>query len=780
MIGPQAKVWHDLGLAIVPVGEDKQPLIAWKEWQTRPQTEEEFTNAVSKSEESGRYAVICGTKLTNGLYFGVFDLDVKNVSEEAMIKGKEFEDALQKATMMELTPSNGVHFIYYSQAPVKTDNKAHDFCGVEVLGESKLCVMAPSKNYSRLNESGIYTVPSLNLGYDQTLEAIGFEHHQLVDFIDVDRLLNGVGVGERDDAAIKLASYFRKKKLSRGNTLQKLLEWDKKNVEPLGIAVLQQKVESAYKQPQAYNYKFEGEQPETFNPVTFAKVLLSNHQIRTMRDNEEVYVFDEQTGIYKSTGKTIIKEDMAKTLDDETRQRYYQDVLFYIQATTYIDRPHNPFGSVAVQNGILDVRTRELTPFNPEYFITSCLPVKYDKAQDCPRIKKFLSEVVGEEQTTLIQELFGYCLFKAMPQHKAFMLIGDGANGKSKLLGLLKVFLGSENVSNASLQALCFNRFSAAQLYGKLANICADLPSNALTQTGTFKMLTGEDTINAEEKFKQPFSFKNYAKMVFSTNRVPETLDDTPAFFRRWVLVACNNVFIGDKRNPNILEEITTPEELTGLLNYALDGLERLLKNGHFTTPENIDSLRTEYIRKSNSAKAYIEEKLMYVNDSTVFTVKKELYRKYVAYCTLERLLPMQQRQLTIAMQQYMPLAKEKQIRVETKPTWVWQFVREREEQETLPTETPPENIAVTGVTSSQPKHRNDVISGVCHNEVVGNKNKHGVTDVTPIEKFCGECIFWLVPGSCIDDHPELIFKTNTRATTCAKFRPKGEVSYED
>jgi putative DNA primase/helicase len=209
-----------------------------------------------------------------------------------------------------------------------------------------------------------------------------------------------------------------------------------------------------------------------------------------------------------------------------------------------------------------------------------------------------------------------------------------------------------------------------------MANISADLPSKKLWQTGTLKMLTGNDTVTAEEKFKQPFSFKNPAKLFFSTNKIPETTDDTPAFFRRWVLIVCNNVFVGEKCNPHIIEEITTKEEMSGLLNWSLEGLDRLLKNGRFSTTENLEDIRNEYIRKSNSAKAYIEENLVYENDPAAIIPANELYSNYVIYCQKQELPSMPKRSFTQNMEQWLPQAKNTTARINNKVIRVWQFVK--------------------------------------------------------------------------------------------------------
>jgi len=647
-----AKGYYDLGANVV-VGvfveekgeESKKPLVKWEQWQTRRQTPEEFESL--PFSQAHWIGLICGQKLNNGLYLGAVDIDRKKVTEDAVERGKELSSNLP-ITQREKTRNYGEHLIYYCQKQPQAINNPnlHEWCGAEILGEHRLCIVYPSIRYQKVNDNTPTTVEDLNATFDSCLRKIGYREQQATTETD-----NNVVASDRIRPCI--IAMMNKKHLAHHEKLALVVDhfyakWSREQIEDLFRQHGSWEPEPIhhYDEEKTHNMiksVFEKKPPykpfkcstirlelhdclpncthprigrsrprnvEEFNPVAFAKQLMHEHIFRTMRDNEEVYVYDELRGIYKPIGESVIKEEMVKQLDEETRQRYFGDVLFYIQGATYLDRPHNPFQNIAVDNGLLDVRTHELSAYTPEHFILSALPVAYKKDQDCPKIKKFLNEVVGETQVPLVQEAIGYTLYKAMPIHKSLMLIGDGANGKSTLLELLKRFLGSENVSNASLQALCFNRFSIAQLYGKMANICADLPSTALTQTGTFKMLTGSDTINAEEKFKQPFSFKNHAKLWFSTNKVPETTDDTTAFFRRWLLIVCNNVFTGDKCNPNILEEISTAEELSGLLNFALEGLDRLLKQGHFSTEETLEDLRKQYIRKSNSAKAFIEEKL--------------------------------------------------------------------------------------------------------------------------------------------------------------------------
>lgn len=439
-----------------------------------------------------------------------------------------------------------------------------------------------------------------------------------------------------------------------------------------------------------------------FDAVAFAKAMLQSYAFKTTQDNETLYVYNPNLGIYEPNGEVLIKKTMAKILDYHNSQRYYADIVFHVKGSTYFERPQEDPNRLVLKNGILNLETLSLEPFTPTQFHLIHVPVTYDTKAECPTTIQFFNDVVGKKQVDLVQEFIGYCLYQAYEYHVALMPVGTGKNGKSTLLTLITKFLGgSRNVSHETLQSLCYNRFAAAELYGKLANTCADIPSTALAQTGMFKMLTGNDPLTAERKYGQPFTFTNIAKLLFSCNKVPETKDDTDAYFRRWIIIACNNVFTGKKCNPKIIEKLTTETELSGLLNWALQGLKRLLTNGHFTANEDIETQRKEYIRKSNSSKAFIEECLQYSPSPEDYIPETDLYAKYVLFCQQNKLPSSRKAELTQNIHQIIPRARQTKERLQQKPTDVWQYVKLMEKKEK-------EGESVPSVPTSPPKFLGD------------------------------------------------------------------------
>ena len=140
-----------------------------------------------------------------------------------------------------------------------------------------------------------------------------------------------------------------------------------------------------------------------------------------------------------------------------------------------------------------------------------------------------------------------------------------------------------------------------------LANIDADLSSEALKSTSAIKKLTGGDPIYAEFKFKPGFDFINHAKPLYSANDIPVTPDQTDAFYRRPIIINFVNQFLDDV-DYGLLDKLTTDEELSGLLNIILKRLPRILKEGIVkVTADTIAKNYEKYTIGSDQVKAFIE-----------------------------------------------------------------------------------------------------------------------------------------------------------------------------
>jgi len=197
------------------------------------------------------------------------------------------------------------------------------------------------------------------------------------------------------------------------------------------------------------------------------------------------------------------------------------------------------------------------------------------------------------------------------------------------------------------LQRLCDeNSFNISELHTKLVNIGGDIDAGFLETTGMFKQLSGNDMISAKRKFKNDLKFKNYAKMLFSCNTLPSTKDVSRGFWDRWILLkfpyrfefqeVIDELSDAEKKRSklrinNVVESFTNDDEFSGLLNWALVGLDRLLAQGHFTFTSSTQDVQKRWTREANSFAYFVEN--VVENDFDAMITKDDLRSAYNMFC---------------------------------------------------------------------------------------------------------------------------------------------------
>ena len=371
-----------------------------------------------------------------------------------------------------------------------------------------------------------------------------------------------------------------------------------------------------------------------------AQEIITSGNFKTFRDNEAIYYFNG--GVYVRNGETRIKEIIHERLKGEESSQFCGEVIGKVQRGTYLDRSSfsdHEEHKIVIQNGILDLDTIELSSHTPDWLTLTKFPVRFDKDAKCPKIMKFIEEVARQDDVLVLQEWVGYNLWIfGYPAQKAMLLVGEGGNGKSTFIGLLEALVGRENRSAVSLHELEENRFAKHDLYGKAANLYPDLPDKDLKSTGIFKMLTGGDPIRAEDKNVRAFTYHNVAKLTFSCNTVPKVPEDSTAYFRRWLIIEFPYSFEGsDKEDKDLKEKIISdPAEMSGFLNWALEGLRRLRSNGwHFSNGKTVETVREDYIVRSDPYKAFA---LHCIKEEANGEAKKDdLYQAYRDHCVIHK-----------------------------------------------------------------------------------------------------------------------------------------------
>ena len=288
-----------------------------------------------------------------------------------------------------------------------------------------------------------------------------------------------------------------------------------------------------------------------------------------------------------------------------------------------------------MNNGILDIETGQLLDHNPSFLFLHTLPVNYDPEADCPEIKKFLEEILSLQDISVIQEWFGYMLYRSYFIKKALIAVGEKDTGKTTLLILMASFIGKENVSGVSLQRLASDKFAAAQFYNKHLNLFDDLSFKDINDNGGFKIATGGGLITGEYKFGDQFQFENYSKLTFSCNKIPSVKDaNDEAYFSRWIVIQFNNVVTSP--NKFLRDRLTTPQELSGLLNFALTGLKRLIANQEFSYTKDADEIKEEMLRSGSVCANFVYDCLE--EETGAWISKEVMYEKFASYARSKKL----------------------------------------------------------------------------------------------------------------------------------------------
>ena len=363
-------------------------------------------------------------------------------------------------------------------------------------------------------------------------------------------------------------------------------------------------------------------------------------------------------GVYAELPDTLL-EKLIKSRMDPRLTRYAQVAdctkLLGIEVSKTEEELKTAPYIINIRNGLYDVKEDKLLPHTPDFLSRIQLAVKYDKAADCPRFRQFLSEAMDgdEDQVKLIQEILGYLLVPVTSAQKCFILMGAESAGKSVLLRVIEeILLGKKHVSAVAWQALN-ERFKTAELYGKLANIFADLPTSNIEDAGIFKALVGEDYLTAERKHQHPFSFQSTARLLFSCNNLPKNYNDrSGGFYRRLLIIRFNKTVPPERRDPDLIKKFETEKD--GIFMFALEGLRRLIANNYcFSETEANREEVARYKRESDSALSFVYDRCK--ADAAAVTGSTELYEAYKHYCEENGLHPYARNKFTPIVQAAVP-----------------------------------------------------------------------------------------------------------------------------
>ena len=381
----------------------------------------------------------------------------------------------------------------------------------------------------------------------------------------------------------------------------------------------------------------------------FGDNMIQQYNIKKIENRLHIY----HDGIY-ILNQNYIENAMIRTggatlnSSKRTEVMKYLNIKILKNATTMY---HDDM--IAFENGVLDLNTGEVLPFNPEYIILNKIPWcyapnAYDKVTD-DMLNRICSN--NHEIRMLLEEMVGYCFYRSNKFRKSFILTGKGKNGKSTFLKMLRYALdkdSDDNVSSLDLNDLN-ERFSKVRLYGKLANIGDDISEDDLNGKGIsiFKKAVTGEAFTVEFKGQDGFDMKCNATLIFAANTIPKfSGTGLTAIKDRLIIIPFSARFTkeGDDYNPNISKDLMSRSAIEYLVKLGVQGLQRIIQNQGFTEPDEVLQELEEFEANNDSILSWLnslkdsdDEEIHDVVDKQVIGRNfDDIYAEYVGFSIME------------------------------------------------------------------------------------------------------------------------------------------------
>lgn len=367
------------------------------------------------------------------------------------------------------------------------------------------------------------------------------------------------------------------------------------------------------------------------NSYLLAQQIL--REVPVWYDGLEFLRYEAEKGIWIPNAEDFLRSYIAtKKLVKITKIRHINETMAAIKALAFSKEvfEESDVNKIVLANGVYDLQTDSFVgQFDPNLHARSSHPVEYDHGADCPTFIGFIEEVVGAENVDFIFEWFGYNFYREYTIQKMLFVQGVGGTGKSTIINILRAMIGTDNYSAVTLQYLMQERFAKIGLYRKTANFDTDAKPQYLADGATLKMLTGEDSIHADRKNKEPITFYNYAKLSFAMNELPPMRDFSGGLKRRMMILEMNKVLTEEVKEKYPLDQIMA--EIPGIFNRAMEGLRQALSRRDFSISATMRESVEKWEKGNDVVAMFLEDECEIGSDKK--SAVSEVYPTYKQYC---------------------------------------------------------------------------------------------------------------------------------------------------
>lgn len=330
-------------------------------------------------------------------------------------------------------------------------------------------------------------------------------------------------------------------------------------------------------------------------------------------DSARVHAFDGKK--YVNYPKNKVRGFAGTWFDPQPNEHVIQEFCGRITRLNQVasDFFDTAGGLINFNNGVLDIKSKKFLCHSKDFGFQYVLPYDYDVDAKCPNFDAMMKRVTCDdsELEELLLEFAGYAICeREYKHHKAMILIGEGANGKSTFLDVIKELVGKGNFSAIGIKEMEMDT-KRAMLEGKLVNISDEMPNMSMSDTDTFKKMMGGD-ITIKSVFEKPTTIRCTTKLMFAANEIPSTFDQSKGFKRRIILAPFNASFEGQNVDRKIMDKIK--KELPGVFNRVLAAFERLEARGDFIACKRSEKELLNYMEDNDVLGTFIKHSYDWVD----------------------------------------------------------------------------------------------------------------------------------------------------------------------
>ena len=316
--------------------------------------------------------------------------------------------------------------------------------------------------------------------------------------------------------------------------------------------------------------------------------------------------------------------------------------------------PHGCFDSdpmlLNVRNGTVDLRTGDLRPHRRTDHITKLAPVTFDGDAQCPTWTRMLSEILPDpEVRDFLRRYLGYCLTGDISEQVLAFFYGEGANGKSTLLGLLQQLMG-DYCCLAPSGLLIAKRHEAhptelTVLHGRRLAVCSEIEAGNRLAEVQVKQLTGGDPITARRMREDFWTFDPTHKLIIAGNHKPKVRGTDEAIWRRLRLVPFSVIIPEHQRDRRLPERLAA--EMPGILSWLVAGCLEWQERG-LAAPGAVLAATDSYRAEEDRVGAFLDECCQL--GENLMVAKGNLHRAYVEWAKASGEHPMSKKALGTEM----------------------------------------------------------------------------------------------------------------------------------